>query len=76
MNIANKKGSEHYKREDATMEPWDYTHEYLDDDFFLGNVLKYISRYPITGDREDLRKAIHYLEKRLELDSNIEFVVM
>ncbi len=29
--------------------------------FALGNVVKYVTRYPLTGKREDLLKAGHYL---------------
>ena len=35
-------------------------------DFLLGNVVKYLCRAPHKGtELQDLRKAIHYLEKRI-----------
>lgn len=36
--------------------------------FFSGNVLKYISRYRVTENIDDLRKARHYLEKMIEIE--------
>jgi len=35
--------------------------------FLLGNILKYISRYPLKGGKEDLKKAKWYLNKLLEI---------
>jgi hypothetical protein len=33
------------------------------DTFALGNVVKYVSRYPYTSKEEDLLKAAHYLSR-------------
>ena len=39
----------------------------LDRDYYLGNALKYISRAGRKGDfKEDIQKAIWYLERRLQ----------
>jgi len=55
-------GGEHYQRK---LQPWDIIDEY-GLDFYEGNAIKYILRW--KGNRaEDLKKAIHYLEKELEL---------
>jgi hypothetical protein len=55
-------GGEHYQR---NIQPWDIIDEYALD-FYEGNAIKYILRD--KGKRvEDLQKAIHYLEKEIEL---------
>ena len=36
-------------------------------DFYQGNAIKYICRYELKGGKEDLQKAITYLEKLIEL---------
>ena len=36
-------------------------------DFYQGNAVKYICRYEKKGGKEDLQKAISYLEKLIEL---------
>jgi len=35
--------------------------------FLIGNVIKYVSRYQEKGGKEDLLKAIHYLEKATDI---------
>lgn len=57
-------GGDHYKR--TAIQPWDI----IDDhglDFYRGNALKYLLRAGKKGDAvQDLRKAIHYIEKCIE----------
>ena len=36
--------------------------------FAEGNAIKYICRHPHKGKKEDIKKAIHYLEMILERD--------
>ena len=36
--------------------------------FAEGNAIKYICRHSVKGKEEDIKKAIHYLEMRLERD--------
>ncbi len=58
-----QEGGEHYRRTD--IQPWDIVAMFALD-FFEGNVLKYLLRR--KGDRlEDLQKARHYLDKKIEL---------
>jgi len=60
-------GGDHYQRR---LQPWDIIDEY-GLDYYEGNAIKYILRW--KGDRvEDLQKAIHYLEKEIEMYSEIE----
>jgi Protein of unknwon function (DUF3310) len=60
-------GGNHYKQF-AGMEPWDvitaWNLGYLD-----GTALKYIARWKSKNGVEDLRKAIHFLEKAIEVHS-------
>jgi len=59
-------GGDHYKKH--LIQPWDIIDAY-DLDFYEGNALKYLLR--TKGSRqEDIKKAIHYLEKILENWSN------
>jgi len=62
--MSNPIDPDHYKQGDA--ETWDVIQAlglgYLD-----GNAVKYISRWRYKGGVEDLRKAIAYLEKMIEI---------
>ena len=58
-------GGKHYNN--MPISPWDIiTANGLD--FFEGNVLKYILRWRVKGGIADLEKAIHYLEKLIEVE--------
>lgn len=57
-------GGRHYKQH--SIQPWNIIDEY-DLDFYLGNILKYILRTKGDNQIEDLNKAIHYLERKIEL---------
>lgn len=60
----NQVGGDHYKRHEIQV--WDVIDDYKLD-FYEGNAIKYILRK--KGDRvEDLKKAIHYLQKEIELE--------
>lgn len=67
MSEANKVqvGGEHYQN---AIQTWDYivSNElgYLE-----GNVVKYVSRYKKKNGIEDLKKAQHYLQKLIEVNS-------
>tara|TARA_R110000824_G_scaffold21401_2_gene79757 strand:- start:446 stop:661 length:216 start_codon:yes stop_codon:yes gene_type:complete len=60
-------GGSHYK--DNAIQPWDFIVSnglgYLE-----GNVVKYVSRHKKKGGMEDLRKAKHYLDKLIEVESD------
>lgn len=57
-------GGTHYK---LVIEPWDYIHR-NGIGYLAGNVIRYVTRYKQKGGKEDLLKAIHYLEKLIEED--------
>lgn len=58
-------GGTHYKK--CEIQPWDYIARnnipYLE-----GSAIKYISRWRDKGGIEDLKKAIHFIEKVIELE--------
>lgn len=65
MSANNRQvGGNHYKR--FRVQPWDaiidWNLGYLD-----GTAIKYISRWRHKGGIEDLEKAIHFLEKQIEV---------
>lgn len=53
---------DHYKR---AIQPWDIISEW-ELNFWAGNALKYLLRYPHKGRKEDLEKARHYLDYLIE----------
>ena len=57
-------GGRHYKKH--SIQPWHIIDEY-ELDFYLGNAIKYILRNKNDMQVEDLEKAIHYLERKIEL---------
>lgn len=61
-------GGTHYSGK--AIQPWDAMQAWMSADefrgFLRGNVIKYIARCNDKGGIEDLRKAMHYLEKLLE----------
>ena len=62
---ANEKqvGGEHYK---SAIQHWDYaaSHEF---DYFQGQITKYVTRWKKKNGLQDLEKALHFLEKYIEL---------
>jgi hypothetical protein len=58
-------GGGHYK--DLAIQPAEYNHAnkipYLE-----GNVIKYVTRHKSKNGRQDIEKAIHYLELVLEME--------
>ena len=63
-NNTNDKGPDYYKRGKAQV--WDFIRD-NDLNFHLGNAVKYIARAGYKDSKkEDLIKAIHYLENELE----------
>jgi hypothetical protein len=56
----------HYKKK--PIEPWNFIAA-NNIGFFEGNAIKYLSRWRDKGGVEDLRKARHYIEKLIELET-------
>ena len=64
LSNTNDKGPDYYKRGKAQV--WDFIRD-NDLNFHLGNAVKYIARAGYKDSKkEDLIKAIHYLENELE----------
>ena len=60
-------GGDHYK--DKPIQPIEYI--FMNKlGFCEGNIIKYVSRWREKGGIEDLRKAEHYLQKLIELESS------
>ena len=67
MTANNKQvGGSHYK---SKMECWDYI---LSNDlgYLEGTAIKYITRWKKKNGVEDIQKAIHFLEKLIEVEKN------
>lgn len=68
MSQANniQHGGNHYKNK--SIQPWDYIIAngigFLD-----GNAIKYLTRWREKGGIEDLKKARHYIDKLIEVES-------
>ena len=67
--MSRQVGGNHYK--DKVIQPWDVIDSLPHAEakgFYRGNAIKYIMRAGDKGPaREDYEKAIHYLEKLLEI---------
>lgn len=59
-------GGSHY---DKPIQPWDYIIA-NDLGYLEGNVVKYVSRWRDKNGVEDLRKAMHYLQKLIEVNDD------
>lgn len=65
MNATDKQvGGTHYK---TAIQPVQYIHA-NGLNFFEGNVVKYITRHRKKGGKEDLKKAIHYIEMLIQFE--------
>ena len=64
---AKQIGGDHYSKH--KIQPWNIIDEY-GLDFYRGNAIKYILRNKMNT-REDIEKAVHYLEYWLELHPNV-----
>jgi len=60
-------GGSHYKKY-GSLQPWDVITAW-DLGYLDGTALKYIARWKDKNGIEDLRKAIHFLEKTIEVYS-------
>ena len=62
---SNQVDGDHYKN--RAIQPWDFIASNKLD-FFEGNVIKLTTRWKEKGGTKDLHKAIHYLQKLIELN--------
>lgn len=68
MSKANEQqvGGKHYKV--LGIEPWDYIAA-NNLGFFEGSIVKYVTRWDCKGGIDDLRKAKHFIEKLIEIET-------
>ena len=66
---ANSKqvSGKHYKEKNIQPRDYIYANNLC---YFTGNCVKYVSRWKDKGGVADLKKAIHYLEKLIELEES------
>lgn len=60
-------GGDHYKK--GGEEHWDRQWRLYGRGYFVGCVTKYVERYHEKNGVQDLQKAVHFLEKLIELES-------
>lgn len=67
-------GGDYYKNK--KIQPWDAMEVWMTKEAFQGylhgNAVKYIARWRDKNGVQDLRKAIHYIEKLIETETQIE----
>lgn len=61
-------GGEHYLKH-GDLQPWDVAARF-GLGFFDGNAVKYLLRWKDKGGITDLEKAVHYIEKLIELEKD------
>ena len=64
--LAHQEGGSHYKQ--MAIQPVEYIHA-NGLGYFEGNVLKYITRWRVKNGIEDLKKARHYIDLLIEMES-------
>lgn len=69
-SLERQVGGDHYKAL-GRYQPWQII-EALHLDFFEGSVLKYLLRWRRKNGVEDLRKAIHVLERMIEQQTEVK----
>lgn len=63
--LAHQEGGNHYKG--LKIQPVEYIHA-NEIDYLEGNVIKYVTRHKQKNGKQDILKAIHYLQLILEMD--------
>jgi hypothetical protein len=73
MSEANKTqiGGDHYKFARGE-EHWDRIYRMFGAGYFIGCITKYVERAHLKNGLEDLKKARHFLDKLIELESVAE----
>lgn len=64
--LATQVGGQHYKK--CKIQPVEYVHA-NGIGYFEGTAIKYLTRWKDKGGIEDLRKAIHFIEILIELET-------
>lgn len=61
-------GGDHYKSQGGE-EHWDRVYRLYGPGYFVGNITKYVERYHRKDGLKDLEKALHYVQKLIELET-------
>lgn len=59
-------GGNHYNKDGE--QHWDRIYRLYGRGYFVGCATKYLERYPDKNGKQDLEKAIHFIEKLMELE--------
>lgn len=60
-------GGDHYKTGDGKPQHWDMVRQF-ELDYFQGQITKYLFRHAKKNGKQDLEKAMHYLQKYMEVE--------
>lgn len=60
-------GGSHYKKEGTMLQHWDIV-VMFNLDYFEGQITKYLFRWRSKGGLQDLLKARHFLDKKIEVE--------
>lgn len=63
-------GGGHYNKEGE--QHWDRIYRLYGRGYFVGCATKYIERYHLKNGKQDLEKAIHFIQKLMELEYPLE----
>lgn len=67
MNANDRQvGGDHYNKEGE--QHWDRIYRLYGRGYFVGCATKYIERYHLKNGKQDLEKAIHFIQKLMELE--------
>lgn len=61
-------GGNHYATAAGAEQHWDRQWRLFGRGYFIGCITKYVERYPKKNGIEDLHKAMHFLQKLIELE--------
>lgn len=68
-SLQHQEGGAHYK--DLKIQPVEYIYA-NGIGYFEGNVIKYVTRWQSKGGVEDLRKARHYIDLLIDLETRLK----
>ncbi len=64
----NQVAGTHYKLDSKGEQHWDRVYRLYGRGYFVGCATKYLERYHLKNGKQDLEKAIHFIEKLMELE--------
>lgn len=68
MSNRTQVGGDHYEPPAGAQEHWDRIYAMYGRGYFVGSATKYIERAHLKGGAEDLKKAISFINKLIELE--------